>query len=178
MVDGDLFENVHVPLLDIFAKTVYHKIIKSVQENKALSDIRIPSNMETLGVDTLQNPPLFSELHMWLSLLCTETVENAIKLIKIFPDLKEVFMDMQEYTTNPEEALNSFSEALRILDINTVNYMVDDMKAEIEAQKAEVAEKEAIIKELKDTISSLQSTIDTLNVNFENMRKELSTDKQ
>ena len=57
-------------------------------------------------------------------------------------------MDMQEYTTKPEEALNSFSEALRILDINTVNYMVDDMKAEIEAQKAEVAAQKAIIKEL------------------------------
>ena len=132
----------------------------------------------------LNNHTLSNDLLMWLSLLCTETVDDAIKLIKIFPALKEVFMDMQEYTTHPKEAMFAFSEALHILDVNTVNYMVDDMKAEIERQKAEVetknniikeleiakatesAAKDSIIKELKETIAALQSTINTLNTNL------------
>lgn len=168
----DMLENIHIAALDIFAETAYHKIIEDIPKNKKTH---------------LDHSTLFNDLNMWLSLLCTETIENAEKLIQIFPTLKEVFMDMQEYTTKPSEAINMFSEALKILDINTVNYMVDDMKAEIEAQKTELSIKNNIINELKNktdkqdtiidnqnhTINSLKSTINDINTTLENLKQEL-----
>ena len=39
-------------------------------------------------------------------------------------------MDMSEYLYHPEEVVTMFSEALRKLDENTVNYMIDELKKE------------------------------------------------
>lgn len=36
---------------------------------------------------------------------------------------------------NPEEVLNMYSEALRILDRNTVRYMIEEQQKEIEELK-------------------------------------------
>ena len=42
-----------------------------------------------------------------------------------------------------------FSEALRILDQDTVQYMIDDMQRQIEEQRAELASKDIEIVRLK-----------------------------
>ena len=56
-----------------------------------------------------------------------------------------------------------FSEELRELDRNTVQYMIDDMKDEIEAQKKQLEEKDAALaekekenEELKHRLAELQ----------------------
>ena len=56
-----------------------------------------------------------------------------------------------------------FSEELRELDRNTVQYMIDDMKDEIEAQRKQMEEKDAALaekekenEELKRRLAELQ----------------------
>ena len=68
----------------------------------------------------------------YLSLFVAETPQEIERLIKIFPDLESVRLDINEYLERPGEVLSMFSEALRILDRNTAELMVDRMKNEID----------------------------------------------
>ena len=63
---------------------------------------------------------------------------------------------MAEYLVKPGEVLNMYSEALKILDENTVKYMVDEFQGEI--------------KELKEKNVKLEEKI----IDFE--RKQLEAD--
>ena len=56
---------------------------------------------------------------------------------------------MADYLYKPEEVLNMFSEALRILDDNTAQYMVDEMKKEIQEKDALIAEKDMALAEIE-----------------------------
>ena len=64
----------------------------------------------------------------FLSLFVTETVDEAIAIQNIFPELSEIFNEMNEYLARPEEVLGMFSEALRILNHNTAVLMVDEYR--------------------------------------------------
>ena len=64
----------------------------------------------------------------YLSLFVAETLEEIEQLIEIFPDLESVRLDINKYLERPGEVLSIFSEALRILDRNTAELMVDRMR--------------------------------------------------
>ena len=70
-------------------------------------------------------------------------------MIEIFPDLESVRRDIDEYLESPGEVLSMFSEALRILDRNTAELMVDRMKDEIVDLKAQNDELQAEVEKLK-----------------------------
>ena len=73
-----------------------------------------------------------SEQTAWLSLLATEDVAEAEKLAKEYPWLGEIYREMEGYLHKPQEVLNMFSEALKILDQNTVQYMVEQQQEQID----------------------------------------------
>ena len=59
-------------------------------------------------------------------------MDDLAVLISDYPWMEAICMDMSEYLYHPEEVVTMFSEALRKLDENTVNYMIDELKKEIE----------------------------------------------
>ena len=69
-----------------------------------------------------------NELNAWLSLLTATTLDDLAALISDYPWMETICMDMSEYLYHPEEVVTMFSEALRKLDENTVNYMIDELK--------------------------------------------------
>ena len=79
----------------------------------------------------------------FLSLFVAETPQEIDRLVEIFPDLESVRRDINEYLERPGEVLSMFSEALRILDRNTAELMVDRMKDEIVDLKEQNDELEA-----------------------------------
>ncbi len=85
----------------------------------------------------------------WLSLLTSETVDDLERLVAEYPWMAGICQDMADYLYKPGEVLNMFSEALRILDDNTAQYMVDEMKKEIQEKDELIAEKDAEIETLK-----------------------------
>lgn len=82
-----------------------------------------------------------SELNGWISLLAVENVEEAEELLADYPWLEEIYRDMAEFMQRPEEVLGMFSEALRILDHNTILLMIDEQKQETERWKQEAERK-------------------------------------
>ena len=121
-----------------------------------------------------------SEQTAWLSLLTTESVEEADKLIKEYPWLVEIYQEAAALRKNPEEVLGMYSEALRILDRNTVRYMIEEQQKEIEQQKQELKKKDIAIREkdialqIKDTaLQEKDLIIQRKNSSLEQKDKEL-----
>ena len=102
----------------------------------------------------------------FLSLFVAETPEEIEQLIEIFPDLESVRLDINEYLERPKEVLNMFSEALRILDRNTAELMVDRMKDEMDELKVQKGKLEAQNGELEAQKGKLEAQNEALKSSF------------
>ena len=116
----------------------------------------------------------------YLSLFVAETPEEIKQLIEIFPDLESVRLDINEYLERPREVLNMFSEALRILDRNTAELMVDRMKDEMDELKlqkgkleAQNGELEAQNEALKASFKEKDAAIEAKDAEIERLKKLL-----
>lgn len=92
------------------------------------------------------NKSIESELEAWLTFLSDDRPEKIIELITRYPQFKPMYETLYQMCLNIERVINMFfSEELRILDRNTVQYMIDEQQKEIEEQKMEInAQKEAL----------------------------------
>lgn len=107
-----------------------------------------------------------SELHAWLSLLTTENLSDAEALIERYPWMEEIYREIAMLRYKPEEVLGMWSEALRILDENTMKYYAEQLKEERDAAVAEldsvVAERDkgiAVIAEKDNEIAALRAQL-------------------
>ena len=99
----------------------------------------------------------------WLSLLVTENLEEAERLIQDYPWLQEIYEEIAMLRHRPEEVLGMFSEALRILDQNTVKYMIEELQKQLEDEKAAaIREKAAVIKEKDAEIAELKKQLEAV----------------
>ena len=102
----------------------------------------------------------------WLSLLTSETIDDLERLVAEYPWMTGICQDMADYLYKPGEVLNMFSEALRILDDNTAQYMVDEMKKEIQEKDelidALMNEKNMVISKKDAEIAKKDAEIETL----------------
>lgn len=109
----------------------------------------------------------------YLSLFVAETPQEIERLIEIFPDLESVRRDINEYLERPGEVLSMFSEALRILDRNTAELMVDRMKDEMEALQVQKDELTGEIDELKEQNNELSGKNNELSVKNNDLQAEI-----
>ena len=109
----------------------------------------------------------------YLSLFVAETPEEIEQLIEIFPDLESVRLDINEYLERPKEVLSMFSEALRILDRNTAELMVDRMKDEMDELKVQKGKLEAQNGELEAQNEALKSSFKEKDAEIERLKKLL-----
>ena len=86
-----------------------------------------------------------SEQRAWLSLLTTENLEEAEQLIREYPWLEEIYQEIAVLRRKPEEVLGMWSEALRMLDENSLKYYVDELREQVKVaeEKAEEERKKA-----------------------------------
>ncbi len=82
-----------------------------------------------------------------------------------------MYKDINEYLERPGEVLSMFSEALRILDRNTAELMVDRMKDEMEALKVQKDELKAQNEELKSSSEEKDAEIARLKKLLEEQNK-------
>ena len=104
-----------------------------------------------------------NELNAWLSLLTATTMDDLAVLISDYPWMEAICMDMSEYLYHPEEVVTMFSEALRKLDENTVNYMIDELKKERDEAITALSEKDAALSEKDAEIAALKTQLASLN---------------
>ncbi len=104
-----------------------------------------------------------NEQTAWLSLLATESLEEAGVLIREYPWLEEIYEEIAMMRQRPEEVLGMFSEALRILDENTVKYMIEELQKKVEEKDSELDKKDSIIKRIYKENEALKQQMKELS---------------
>lgn len=79
-----------------------------------------------------------NELNGWLTLLTTENADQVEEVTRSYPWLTEIYREMNAYLHKPKEVLGMYSEALRILDRNTTEYMIEELQREVVQTKKAV----------------------------------------
>ena len=98
-----------------------------------------------------------NELNAWLSLLTARSIDDLAALVSDYPWMGAICKDMSEYMYDPEEVITMFSEALRMLDENTVHYMIDELQKERDEAVAALSEKDAALSEKDAEIAAVLS---------------------
>lgn len=92
------------------------------------------------------NKPIENKLEAWLTFLSDDRPERIIELITKYPEFKPMYETLYQMCLNVERVMDMFfSEELRILDRNTVQYMIDEQQKELEEQQKELEEQQKII---------------------------------
>lgn len=82
-----------------------------------------------------------SKLEAWLVFLSNDDPEVIAKLISNYPEFEEMYQEVYDVCKNTKQVMNMFSEELRIMDRNTVQYMVDEMQETIDKQLEQLQQK-------------------------------------
>lgn len=94
------------------------------------------------------NKDITSKLDAWLVFLSMEDPEMIIRLITAYPEFKPLYEQMYYLCQNVERIMGMFSEELRELDRNTVQFMIDEMQETIDKQQVQHEEDQRMIAEL------------------------------
>lgn len=87
-------------------------------------------------------------------------------MITTYPDFKLMYDDVYNLCNNIEKVMEMFSKELKILDENTVRYMIDEMQGTIDGMQG-------TIDEMQSTITSQQSIIADKDTAIEALQKRI-----
>ncbi len=93
------------------------------------------------------------ELEAWLYFLSSDNPLHIQRIIEEYPFFQSLYQEIINFRYCPKELITMYSEALAILDRNTVNLMIDDMKKELERMSADLAQKQAAMDEINAALS-------------------------
>ncbi len=122
----------------------------------------------------IQNKDVSNETEAWLAFLSQDDPEIILRLIGAYPEFRPMYEDVYRLCQNVEKVMEMFSEELRILDRNTVQYMIDEMQADIDKQKAELKSKDAVIDSLQTQIQEYNHIIQNLEQRIAELEKQLN----
>ena len=140
-------------------------------------DLRLLQEYYVVALDVFRKSKYskdINELNAWLSLLTATTIDDLAALISDYPWMETICMDMSEYLYHPEEVVTMFSEALRKLDENTVNYMIDELKKERDEAVTALAEKDAALAEKDVALAEKDATVSEMSAEIATLKAQLA----
>ena len=78
-----------------------------------------------------------SKLDAWLMFIASDQPRDIREVIETYPEFQELYREVFHFRYHKKELVSMFSEALRILDANTTQYMIEVQQAQIEALQEE-----------------------------------------
>ena len=109
----------------------------------------------------------------WLAFLSMDDPDIIIRLITEYPEFKAMYQQVYEICRNVEALMGIFSEELRIMDRNTVKYMVDQMQEEIDSQKQEINSQKQEIDIQRQKLEQKDNQLNNQQQQIEFLEKEL-----
>lgn len=103
-----------------------------------------------------------TELEAWLYFLGSDNPADILRVVSCYPFFQELYQEIINFRFHPKELIFMYSEALRVMDQNTIEYMIDELKAEISAQKDVLAQKDSVLLAQKNALSQKDSEIEQL----------------
>ena len=123
--------------------------------------------------ETLQNKGVTGKLEAWLTFFCADEPEYIVELITAYPEFKLLYEDVYRLCLNTEKVMEMFSEELRMLDVNTTQFMIDTMQERLDELKALVSEEKEKIDEQQGKIDEQQGKIAEQQKIIEQLKKQL-----
>ena len=75
------------------------------------------------------------------------------EVIETYPEFQELYREVFHFRYHKKELVSMFSEALRILDANTTQYMIEVQQAQIEALQEENRRHKEEIERLQELLA-------------------------
>ena len=113
----------------------------------------------------------FGKVTAWLSLLATRNVDDLTEILTVYPWLETIYQDMASYLHKPGVVLTMFPDALKILDHNTVQYMIDEMQNTIDDQKAQLSDAHSQLTDMHSQLADKDSQIAALKAQLLSQQK-------
>lgn len=108
----------------------------------------------------MQNKAIETPLEAWLTFLSDDTPERIIALITKYPEFKAMYETLYQMCQNTERVMEMFSEELRMLDRNTVKYMIEEQQREIDKQAEQINLQTEKINQQAEQIAMLQKELE------------------
>ena len=110
-------------------------------------------------MDNISDKYALSELEAWIYFIGSDRPEDMEKIIHAYPRFAKMYDEINRFRKDPREAVGMFSEALRIMDENTVKLMIEQQKEEIKAQNEMIQQKDAEIAKQKEEIQKYRKML-------------------
>ena len=114
-----------------------------------------------------------NEQAAWLSFLTTETLEDAERLMNKYPWLEEIYKEIAMLRQKPGEVLHMFSEALKIMDRNTVNYMIEEQQKELEEKDKQLEQKNEQLEQKNEQLEQKDKQLQEKDQEILALRRQL-----
>ena len=115
---------------------------------------------------TMEYKGISNKLDAWLAFLSMNSPEMIMELSSKYPEFKAMYEHVYNICQNVEKVMSMYSEELKILDQNTVRYMVDQMQEEIDSQRAQLNSQ-------KEQLVSQKNQLEIKDKQLEQQEKEL-----
>ena len=104
--------------------------------------------------------------------------KDILRIIKQYPFFQDLYQDIIKFRYQPKELITMFSEALRIMDQNAVEYMVDKLKAEMSRLSLELSEKNSELSAKNLELAKKDSELKEQNAELEKLRSLLKQNEK
>ncbi len=118
-----------------------------------------------------------TEADAWLSFLTTDDPKVIMEIITKFPSFAPLYNDIFRFRKDIREVLHMFSEALREMDRNTVQYMIEQQQEVMEKQQKAIEEQQEEMKRQQDEIVKQQGALMEKDAEIAKLRKQLEVQK-
>ena len=118
-----------------------------------------------------------SELAAWLYFIGSDQLRHIQKVVERYPKFEEMYREIVRFRYHPEEAIGMFSEALKVLDENTVTYMVEEMKQELEEKDKKLEEKDKKLEEKNKKLLEKERALEESRHEIERLKELLQAEK-
>ena len=112
----------------------------------------------TSGTHSVRKPQI--RLEAWLTFIASDRLGDIMEVIRAYPEFRELYQEVFRFRYQKKELISMYSEALLILDANTVQYMVEEQKKEILELKGDLEMERKASSEKDKEIERLHALLD------------------
>ena len=130
----DLLQNYLLIPLDIFQKKI---------QNRDRSDHKLPAASPQEEGACWEGPA--GKLEAWLTFISSDRPGDILRVLNTYPEFRELYKEVFEFRYQKKELISMYSEALRILDANTIEYMAEQQRKQIRRLNKKLEKKKKIL---------------------------------
>lgn len=111
-----------------------------------------------------------------MTFLSSDEPEDIISVMEYSPEFREMYEDIYDVCRNMEGVMDMFSKELAILDRNTVQLMIDEMKEDMERQAKVLEEQAKVLEEQAKAIEEQEKVLEEKDKVLEEKDKLLTVE--